>query len=208
MEENGLGPFQRIVLTTDWQTEYIYVTVHSTCKTSIGYPRHKTSERQQLRYLPSLTNVSESYCLCHYLEFSFKIWRSVYGADSDVCSSNPHNGHIDTTVFNGSQRISKTKTVGQRLCSWITLRITAEKSVCLSIASRDLWKYCLMYAQDFTYSLQKGWNVCGGSGRRAEQHGRRNPVTEGTCPLLGDAIDKSGQVNRKPIQVECMSSVQ
>jgi len=146
--------------------------------------------------------------MCHYLEFSLKIWRSAYGADSDVCISNPHNGHTDTTVVNGSQRISQTKTVGQRICSWITLRITAEKSVCLSVASRDLWKYCLMYAQDFTYSLQKGWNVCGGSGRRAEQHGRRNPVTEGTCPLFGDAIDKSGQANRKPIRVECMSSVQ
>lgn len=146
--------------------------------------------------------------MCYYLEYSLKIWRSAYGIDSDVCISNPHNGHTDTTVANGSQRISQTKTVGQRLCSWITLRITAQKNVCLSVASRDLWKYCLMYAQDFTYSLQKGWNVCGGSGRRAEQHGRRNPVTEGTCPLLGDAIDKSGQVNRKPIQVECMSSVQ
>lgn len=106
------------------------------------------------------------------------------------------------------QRISQTKSLWQRMCSWIALRITTGKSVCLAVASRDLWKYCLMYAQDFTYSLQKGWNVCGGSGRRAEQHGRRNPVTEGTCPACWDSIDKLRQANRKPIQVECLSPVQ
>jgi hypothetical protein len=161
----------------------------------------------------NLTNLSETCYQCHYLQFSLKISRRAYGTDSDRCAPNTHNGHSgtqqsDTTAVNNSQRISQTKRFGQRLCSWITLRITAEKSVCLSVASRDLWKYCLMYAQDFTYSLQKGWNVCGGSGRRAEQHGRRNPVTEGTCPVLPDSIDKSRQVNRKPIQVECMLLVQ
>ena len=117
MEENGLGPFQCTILTTDWQTEKNYVTVHSKCNISIRYSRYKTSERQQLRYLPSLTNASESQHLCHYLEYSFKIWKSAYGADSDVCISNPHNSHTDTTLVNGSQRISQTTTVGQRLCS-------------------------------------------------------------------------------------------
>lgn len=132
------------------------------------------------------------------------IWLS-----SDICALRVHSWpeRSDTTV-DCPQRISRTKSLGQRICSWIALRVTTGKRVCLPVTSRDLWKYCLMYAQDFTYGLQKGWNVCGGSGRRAGQHGRRNPVTEGTCPDCSGSIDKPRQVNRKPIQVECLSSVQ